>query len=143
VRYLSVCSGIEAATVKKCAKCGETRRLAEFHRQPDRPDGRHSWCRTCANAAQKLSRQKNGRPKAKRRWLLASRYRLTEEQVDTMRAVQGGVCAICRNPMKREVIDHCHKTKAVRGLLCHPCNVKLPAVEDAEFRIAALRYLAS
>lgn len=58
-----------------------------------------------------------------------------------MRADQGGLCGICRRPMKRECIDHDHKTRKVRGLLCHGCNIKLPSVENDEYRVAAIEYL--
>jgi hypothetical protein len=39
-------------------------------------------------------------------------------------ARQGGHCAICPNtPKSRRLhIDHDHKTKVIRGLLCFPCN---------------------
>jgi hypothetical protein len=38
-------------------------------------------------------------------------------------AHQKGVCAICHRRSERALhVDHDHKTNAVRGLLCHPCN---------------------
>ena len=46
---------------------------------------------------------------------------------------QGGVCAICNRLSKngkRLVVDHCHRTKVVRGLLCHNCNLTLGKYED-------------
>jgi Recombination endonuclease VII len=54
---------------------------------------------------------------------------------------QSGLCAICergigeqwRNkggpPITRLVIDHCHRTGAIRGLLCSQYNFKVGAVE--------------
>lgn len=127
---------------RRCARCGVGKPLSLFHKQPKGPLGHHSWCKVCANAAQKDSRAKNGRPTAKRAWNLSTRYKLTEETVQTMKKAQGDLCAICRKPMARMVIDHCHVTKAVRGLLCHPCNIKLPTVEDEAFVMAARKYLA-
>lgn len=126
---------------RRCAKCDAVKPSSEFHRHRTGPGGLHSWCKTCANEAQKASREKHGRPPAKRAWNLSTRYGLTEAQVEAMRQQQGGTCAICQQPMRREVIDHCHQTGAVRGLLCHGCNIKLPAIEDDAFRAAALRYL--
>jgi hypothetical protein len=144
MRYLSVCSGIEAATVatKVCAKCGETRRLTEFHRQPTGPSGRHSWCKPCANAAQKASRLKHGRPERKAAWNAASRYGLNKEDHEAMVRAHGGACGICARPMNRVCIDHDHVTGKVRGLLCHRCNIRLSGVEDDDFRTRALAYLA-
>jgi hypothetical protein len=103
--------------------------------------GRHSWCKPCANAAQKASRQRHGRPERKKRWQIKSRYGLTEAEVAAMYDRQAGKCAICRGEMKRQCIDHSHMTGKVRGLLCHRCNIALPYVEDRGFCRAATAYL--
>ena len=144
MRFGSICSGIEAASaaLRLCGKCGVSKPLTEFHKHKTGPHGLHCWCRTCCNVAQKVSRAKNGRPPTKARWNLKTRYNLTPDDVHAMRVAQGYVCAICLDPMAREVIDHNHETGQVRGLLCHGCNIKLPAVERAEYREAALAYLA-
>jgi hypothetical protein len=94
-----------------------------------------------ANAAQKASRAKNGRPKGKAAWNLKSRYGITPADVERMLLEQDGVCAICRGEMRRQCIDHDHDTGRVRGLLCHPCNIGLPYVERETYRVAALAYL--
>jgi hypothetical protein len=56
---------------------------------------------------------------------------------------QGGVCALCRDPAKESlVIDHCHTTGSVRGLLCHHCNVGLGFLrDDPDVMAAAIEYL--
>jgi len=33
--------------MKKCARCGETKALEDFHRDRGRPDGRFSYCKIC------------------------------------------------------------------------------------------------
>ena len=43
---------------------------------------------------------------------------------------QRGLCGICHEPMKRPVLDHCHKTMEVRGLLCSNCNIGLGQFKD-------------
>ena len=43
---------------------------------------------------------------------------------------QRGLCGICNQPMKRPLLDHCHKTMNVRGLLCSNCNIGLGQFKD-------------
>lgn len=97
MRYLSVCSGIEA---KACAKCGETKPLDEFHRQPSGPKGRHSYCKPCANQKQRESRERNYTTEQKRRWQIKTRYGIAPEDVDTMLVEQDGTAAskCCNGP---------------------------------------------
>lgn len=55
---------------------------------------------------------------------------------------QNGLCGICANPMQRPLLDHCHKTMQVRGLLCSRCNVGLGQFQDDEKLLAkALNYI--
>lgn len=57
---------------------------------------------------------------------------------------QGGVCAVCaRPPVNRALhVDHDHKTKIVRGLLCFDCNSRVVGRQrDPEKLRAAARYL--
>ena len=55
---------------------------------------------------------------------LRDKYGITPERYDLILDSQHGVCAICGRPPKtrRLAVDHDHKTKRVRGLLCHLCN---------------------
>ena len=72
---------------------------------------------------------------------LFARYKMTAEDYRQMLAKQNGVCALCSGPMERPVVDHCHSTGKVRGILCHPCNIKLPAIEDMGWVMLAWAYL--
>ena len=36
--------------MKRCCRCGRTKRLDLFHRDKVKPDGRRSMCATCANS---------------------------------------------------------------------------------------------
>lgn len=128
--------------VKTCTKCLEEKPLAEFHRQTTGPMGRHSWCKPCANAYQRERRVKTFSPEQKARWNRFAKYGLTEDQYRLMLLTHQGQCAICRKPTERLLVDHCHKTGAVRGLLCHRCNLWLAAIEDQEFLERALQYLS-
>ena len=70
-----------------------------------------------------------------------SRYGLSAGEVANLIASQNGRCAICLKPAQRPVVDHDHKTGKPRAILCHGCNIKLPAIEDVHFLVKALAYL--
>lgn len=65
-------------------------------------------------------------------YALKSKFGLTPEEVAAMLEVQGGACSICGKVSKKGlVVDHCHKTGAVRGLLCRVCNSFLGRIDDS------------
>jgi hypothetical protein len=73
-------------------------------------------------------------------------YGLSPRDVAAMLARQNGVCGICKNKrkkkVKRLVVDHCHDTSGVRGLLCDSCNFGLGKFEDnPEFLRAAADWI--
>ncbi|MFF4815299.1 endonuclease VII domain-containing protein [Kitasatospora sp. NPDC001309] len=55
-------------------------------------------------------------------------YGLTSEEYNLLLAAQGGRCAICQETRRGNLaVDHCHRTEAIRGLLCARCNGQLLA----------------
>jgi len=70
----------------------------------------------------------------RRKQYYKSKYGLTEEERDAMLAAQGFKCKTCRSDSPGNkvgwVIDHCHSTNKVRGILCHDCNLALGHVKD-------------
>ena len=62
---------------------------------------------------------------------LKRRYSMTLEEYKALIERQAGKCQLCARKLTfeigrsstRAVVDHCHKTKAVRGILCQRCNV--------------------
>lgn len=86
-------------------------------------------------------RHAESNPATKRRWNLKQRYGMTPEQYEHMLAEQNNLCKLCGCPMDRPVVDHDHATGLVRGIICHPCNIKLPAIEDAGWTMLAWAYL--
>lgn len=73
-------------------------------------------------------------------------YGVTREQYQEMLSRQNGCCAICgNNPGKwRLSIDHCHKTGAVRALLCRACNGGIGLLkDDTSLLTKAIEYLNS
>jgi hypothetical protein len=91
-------------------------------------------------------------PNAREEKHLKAKYGMTIADRDAMLASQGGVCAICGtdNPgrMSRSgkpggwIVEHCHATMKVRGIVCHGCNVMLGMSKDKpELLRAAAAYL--
>lgn len=80
-----------------------------------------------------------------RRYNLRVQYGITEDDYSMLLKLQNGRCGICRKlPCKRRLsVDHCHKSGAVRGLLCTACNHSLVAFErDKDWVTKTLAYLA-
>lgn len=65
---------------------------------------------------------------------LKRKYDLTVDAYKALLVKQDGYCAMCyeRKPL---VIDHCHKTLKVRGLLCVGCNVAVGHYENHKDQI--------
>lgn len=58
-------------------------------------------------------------------------YGVSKQWYDDTFAKQQGRCAICRSEVSGLLhVDHCHKTGAIRGLLCFRCNVALGYLGD-------------
>ena len=81
---------------------------------------------------------------------LMRHHKMTVEEYDVMLLVQDGKCAICGEypkEGKRLEVDHDHSIAdqrlAVRGLLCHACNVDVAYAEENGTRDKDIRnYLA-
>lgn len=73
-------------------------------------------------------------------------FGITPEQYDKMLARQGGGCAICGRPPKKNrlAVEHDHgASKRVRGLACHRCNKYKIGTNTAETARLVLAYLES
>lgn len=79
---------------------------------------------------------------------LKIKYNLTIEEYDKMLLVQNNKCGICQldshiNLKGHLYVDHCHKTGAIRGLLCNNCNSAIGLLkEDEKLFAAAVTYLS-
>lgn len=77
-----------------------------------------------------------------RKWRLKTKYGLTVEQFDEMLLSQKGHCALCAKPMSKPIIEHCHKTGIIRGLVHQQCNAMIGmAQDDPEVLRSAIVYL--
>ena len=62
-------------------------------------------------------------------------YGITKEQYEHMLEQQSGCCAICSVSAESQrdktlVVDHCHSSGKIRGLLCHTCNTAIGLFKD-------------
>ena len=114
----------------------QTRKYYWNHRE-QRRDGHRRWAATHGD----YLREKETRNR------LMRDFGLTKEQYDSLHEQQNGKCAICGNACssgRRLAVDHSHKTKGVRGLLCGNCNLGLGKFKDsAELMKKAAAYLES
>jgi|TARA_R110001632_G_C11115291_1_gene392958 hypothetical protein len=77
---------------------------------------------------------------------LKYKYGITLNDYNTMLKSQAASCAICgtKDPGRGEklYVDHCHRSKKVRGLLCLTCNIGLGHFKDnTSLLITAANYL--
>ena len=73
----------------------------------------------------------------------ANRLGITMEDVESLLSINQ--CESCGSEEDKInlVIDHCHKTGNVRGLLCRRCNVALGHLDDDVSKILSLaKYLS-
>ena len=142
--------------MKTCTKCDKPKSDLEFSLDRRTDGKRMACCKQCRTAQQKKWRRivpeyerkrYLGRKEETQERHLKRKYGITLSDYASMLEQQGGKCAICGKPEpehKKLDVDHCHKTKAVRGLLCTSCNRVLGHAWDSPERLrAAADYLAS
>jgi len=122
--------------MKTCNKCNTEKELTEFSFRNDSQKYREA-CKQCRAIQGALYR-----------------YDCTQEQFDAMKEKQNNSCGVCG--IKAEdvihkdfkysplVIDHCHTTGNIRGLLCPTCNNALGLFHDSIKKLSnAITYLKS
>ena len=84
---------------------------------------------------------------AKRKAQRLKKFGIDLETYNSMLIKQNNKCLICgysdmKSPIHFPVVDHCHITGMVRGLLCMNCNTGLGSFKDnIEFLKSAIIYL--
>ena len=119
-----------------CSHCKLDKPESEFAQRRD-SDGWRSRCKGCTGTRTRSTRIYGEKHRNGTWWALRLKklYGLLPADYDRLLEKQGGVCALCgRGPKpggrnRRLCVDHCHKTRRVRGLLCVPCNLALGILE--------------
>lgn len=124
---------------KLCPKCGNFKEAFGFALRLKGPRKGHlvAHCKLCMsiNQSNLKARDKTLYERVERNSKYKHKYGITLEDYGRMFAEQGGKCAICftTSPgvrVRHFQVDHCHKTGAVRGLLCHKCNRAVGLLND-------------
>ena len=148
-----------APGMKRCCRCKTEKPLDQFWKASNTYDGLDRRCQDCAYNLSNAWRLKNLEKVAadQRRWreenpgrvqesFRKRRYDVAHGWYAQTLAAQNGRCAICKSADAGNLgtfhVDHCHKTGAVRGLLCGNCNHLLGKAQDnLEILEAAKQYL--
>jgi hypothetical protein len=94
---------------KKCEVCGRVGHRTKTHKL-------YLDAKKYEMSLEKMSRMKR-------------QYRLSPKRYRKMLIAQEGLCAICKVSPATD-IDHNHRTKKVRGLLCSNCNRGIGFLRD-------------
>lgn len=123
---------------KICNECKQKKPQIEFYLSKRRADGLCDYCIDC-------------RRHIRRKEHLLLKFDMTEKQYKQTLKSQNNTCAICGQPEtmrdrsgKIQVlsVDHDHKTKKVRALLCSRCNSSIGKFNhNPELLEAAAKYL--
>lgn len=139
--------------------------INNFFRDRAFKDGRRPECKSC-----KKSQQNEWRFRNKEKWnaymrkynaehplskkdklqirqrVLRCRYGLSIGEYDERLKKQNNQCLVCQKHTselrKPLIVDHCHKTGLVRGLLCFSCNRSIAILDKPVLLERALSYIA-
>ena len=126
-------------------------------RKEQKNKNRRGTCKDCQNAVRMASgsyntwhNSPNGRKWKARyeyEYRLKKHFGIDLKQYNIIKKSQNGRCKIClatksKGWSKKLVVDHCHITGKIRGLLCSLCNVGLGSFKDNQKSlIMAAKYL--
>lgn len=127
---------------KVCYVCEEEKPLEEFSGNATRADGKQTYCKKCGHAKQT-------------EWYYKRKHGITMKERDALLAAQDGKCGACGNTIAfkenkgrglntgdEAVVDHCHTSGKIRGVLCGHCNTGLGAFKDNVSSLeGAIQYL--
>jgi len=102
-------------THRECARCLKMLPLDVYRKGKNKPYGVHPHCKECDRECYTILK-----------------YGINNEQKQTMYINQNKQCASCKYYFDFSilVVDHCHKTGDVRGLICDKCNLALGLMGD-------------
>jgi hypothetical protein len=129
-----------------CLRCGKTKTWNDMTKNVRSHGGRRKQCKVCSNEVARIRYDSNFEKyqDENRRRYLKRKYGITQEEYLVLVEAHDGRCAICHQPPNKGslVVDHCHDSGKVRGLLCISCNRSIGGLGDSvEGVMRAVRYL--
>jgi len=121
-----------ARGAKICTSCGVDRPLEEYGVRKNHPTGRLPHCKICCSIRTKNSYRKNielHRIKDMANYYVRNYKMSYKDAVQRALGNRSGECEICNSTVDT-VVDHCHTTGKVRGMLCSGCNSILGYAKD-------------
>lgn len=147
---------------KLCACCAKRRPVADFLTSKGRETTYCEKCREARRRSNRAHRERIGSAGTRAAHLM-QKYKITTAEYDLLRAAQNYRCAVCLTPEPeirvvlrgrpkldgsrtsepfRLVVDHCHASGRIRGLLCPNCNTAVGMLQESpELIRAALSYV--
>lgn len=125
----------EERKIKSCSSCKKELPILDFYYDKKRKQVA-SRCKMCANYYSRKVDKTD-----KKFYDINKLYFIDKEEYIGMELAQESKCCICKNKEKL-VVDHCHSSGKVRGLLCRKCNSGLGLFGDSVvFLKNAIEYL--
>lgn len=138
----------KSGLLSACKECGYKYHKEDYQNNKEKINNYHrKWQKNNIEkwkGYQKEYRQNNKEKISKiaKEYNLSSNYGLTVEKYNEMATNQNNKCLLCLGET-RLVVDHCHETGNVRGLLCNNCNQGLGLFKDNINNLGrAIEYLA-
>lgn len=137
--------------MKTCRKCKVNQPKKDFHKRSSAKDGLYSYCKKCT---QEISSTSYAKKRGKRcaqftEYHYKTNYNINYEDFLNLADSQNNCCKICKIELvfstrssNRAVLDHCHATGKIRGVLCNSCNRALGLLKESKDVLkSALSYL--
>ena len=93
--------------VKRCAMCGETKPLSEFHLNTNEPDGRQVYCKPCRKRYDHEYYAKNRERLYVER--IENKRARSAERTEWLRSLKTGPCADCGRTFPPEAMEWDHR----------------------------------
>lgn len=127
-------------TTRICSCCNLEKELGLFGNSKTGIAGKKGTCKKCeSDASNRYNKRNRHKVRQIGRRVALRKLGLTPEQYEALLEAQGRSCAICgatkAGGKGAFPVDHCHRTGAVRGILCTNCNLVLGLVKDDSARL--------